>query len=289
MPDKSLFVLTPEIMKGILSKNKKFRKLADDVADIANYLWLKGWAERNAGNISVNVNHMVPGSIENPNTCMTIPLPAPFAELAGMYFYVTGTGKRMRDLSKKPLQNSVLIRIDNDGNAFSMIPFSDSQQTEIQPTSELPTHLGIHQMIAQRQSNEKVVIHTHATELIALTHSPEFRSEKAISRLLWGMHPETIVLVPKGVGFVPYTLPGTSEIAIPTIHELQRHDVVIWEKHGVFAIGHTVSGTFDTIDIVCKSAKIWFLCKSAGFDPEGLSDEQLIDLKGLTGNFDVIS
>ena len=28
----------------------------DKVAEVAGYLWQKGWAERNGGNITVNVN-----------------------------------------------------------------------------------------------------------------------------------------------------------------------------------------------------------------------------------------
>lgn len=92
------------------------------------------------------------------------------------------------------------------------------------------------------------------------------------------MHPEAKVFVQKGIGFVPYILPGTEEIAQETIKALIDHNIVIWEKHGVFAIGENVFDTFDSIDIISKSAKIYFMCKSAGFTPEGLSDEQI---KGL--------
>jgi len=40
-------------------------------------------------------------------------------------------------------------------------------------------------------------------------------------------------------------------------------------------VGNTFSDAFDTLDILAKSAKIYFLCKSAGMDPEGLSPAQL--------------
>jgi len=46
-----------------------------------------------------------------------------------------------------------------------------------------------------------------------------------------------------------------------------------------------VYDSFDLMDIVCKCARIWFLCKSAGFDPEGLTSEQLLELNGLAGKF----
>jgi len=53
----------------------------------------------------------------------------------------------------------------------------------------------------------------------------------------------------------------------------------------VFAIGESVLDTFDTIDIIAKSAKIYFMCKNAGFEPEGLSIEQLNELKELVKKF----
>ena len=84
---------------------------------------------------------------------------------------------------------------------------------------------------------------------------------------------------------MPYILPGSQEIALETIKNLQNHDIVLWEKHGVFAIGESVLDTFDTIDIIAKSAKIYFMCKNAGFEPEGLSIEQLNELKELVKKF----
>jgi rhamnulose-1-phosphate aldolase len=140
-------------------------------------------------------------------------------------------------------------------------------------------------MVAKRGSNEQVVMHTHATELITLTQAREFCNGDSLNKLLWGMHPETIVFVPKGVGFVPYNLPGTTEIATETLKVLTNYDVAIWEKHGVFAIGKTITGTFDVIDILAKSAKIFFMCRSAGMVPSGLTEEQLVELKKLSNNF----
>ncbi len=272
-------------MEMNITKNKKLRNVADEVARVADYLWIKGWAERNAGNISVNVTGIINTKTGDPGHHSVFPLPMAFPELAGMCFFVTATGTRMRDFARKPFRNAVLIMVNPGGNTFCMIPLKEHPDRDIQPTSELSTHLGIHQMIAQRQSGEKAVIHTHATEMITLSHSPAFKTTDALNRLLWGMHPETMVFIPGGVGLVPYALPGTTEIAALTISELQQHDIVIWEKHGVFAIGKTLSDTFDMIDIACKSARIWFLCKSAGFDPEGLTEEQLHELDELVKKF----
>jgi rhamnulose-1-phosphate aldolase len=269
-------------MKEIIKKNKELEEIILHVAEIAQYLWQNGWAERNAGNISVNVNDIINGhEFHELSGYPVFQLSKSYKELAGKYFFVTGTGKRMRDIAKSPMKNAIIIRIADDGSSYTMFSRYKSDTYEFRPTSELPTHLGIHQLIAQRGSKEKVIIHTHANELVALTHNPEFKNTDAINKLIWGMHPEAMVFVRKGIGFVPYILPGTEEIAKETIKVLKDHDIVLWEKHGVFAIGENVFDTFDSIDIISKSAKIYFMCKSAGFTPEGLSDEQMKGLEGF--------
>jgi rhamnulose-1-phosphate aldolase len=93
------------------------------------------------------------------------------------------------------------------------------------------------------------------------------------------MHPEAVIFLPEGVGLVPYARTGSEALAVATVASLARHDVVIWEKHGVLAVGDSPHAALDRIDIVAKSARIWFLCRNAGYDPAGLSDDQLAELR----------
>jgi rhamnulose-1-phosphate aldolase len=271
-------------MKHILTKNKKLKAIVIETSEIAGYLWQRGWAERNAGNISVNLSDITDDEIPDQSRFPYIELPFAYPNLSGSSFLVTGTGKRMRDLAHKPIRSLLVIKLNPEANGYWILSQKAGSDNFL-PTSELPTHLGIHQMIAEQGSGEKVVMHTHATELIAVTQTKEFCSEASINKLLWGMHPETIIFVPKGVGFVPYMLPGSEGIAEETIKALQNHDVAIWEKHGVFAIGKNVGETFDIIDILAKSARIFFMCQSANILPDGFNEEQLGELKLLAANF----
>jgi rhamnulose-1-phosphate aldolase len=260
-------------MKSFINNNKKLRKLVLQFAEIGKYMWKKGWAESGAGNISANLDVINLKKIYKIKIFEYVELQEAYPALAGKYFMVSGTGKRMRDLAKHPFKNMVIIRLDNKGKSYGLINFNNGDK--IKPTSELSTHLGLHQLIAERGGNEKVIIHAHATELIALTHMVTIKSNSQINNILWGMHPETMFFIPKGIGFVPYKMQGSPEIALSTIKEFKNHDIVLWEMHGVFAIGKDILNTFDQIDIACKSAKIWFMCKSAGFEPEMLSVTQL--------------
>ena len=261
-----------EVLKGII----------DSIAEISGYIWQKGWAEKNAGNISVNLKEVLDVSTVDLNRSPYRNLPLAYEALAGVCFFVTGTGMKMRDIARDPMKNALIIRIDDKGKGYHIIsPSAGETLQNLRPTSELASHLGIHSMIAVRGSGQKAVIHTHVDELCALTQLPQFCNEEKLNRLLWGMHPETRIFVPGGVGFVPYCIPGSAELANATIKALANHDVALWEKHGVFAIGDTVDNTFDTIDILAKSASIFFTCHSSGYEPEGLTDKQIDELGKL--------
>jgi len=262
-------------MKQSISANRKLQRLVLEVAELAQYLWQKGWAERNAGNISVNLAGILKKEDWNIKGYPVFPLPGDYPELAGCSYFVTGTGKRMRDLARNPIKNASIIRINEKGNAYQIFSLSKKQLVDFRPTSELPTHLGIHRMLKSKSSRHKAVIHTHPNELVALTHIEKYQDERKINELLWGMNPETIVFVPRGIGLVPYRLSGTTDIADETIEKLRTHDVVMWEKHGVFAVGENVSDAFDMIDILCKSADIFFKVRHAGYEPQGLTKKQL--------------
>ena len=42
-------------MESIIDNNPELKHQIDQVAEVAGYLWQKGWAERNGGNIVINV------------------------------------------------------------------------------------------------------------------------------------------------------------------------------------------------------------------------------------------
>ena len=266
-------------MRQTLASNRKLQRLVLDVAELAQYLWQKGWAERNAGNISVNLTGILKKQNWDIEEYPVFRLSRPYPELAGKYFFVTGTGKRMRDLARNPIKNASIIRISKKGDAYQMFSLSRKQLVDLRPTSELPTHLGIHQMLSRKGSDYKAVIHTHPNELVALTHIETYQDEARINELLWSMHPETMVFVPGGMGLVPYQLPGTVDIADATIEKLRKYDVVMWEKHGAFAVGENIFDAFDLIDILSKSAGIFFMVRHAGYDPQGLTKKQLAELR----------
>ncbi|MCR5409245.1 MAG: class II aldolase/adducin family protein [Bacteroidales bacterium] len=105
------------------------------------------------------------------------------------------------------------------------------------PTSELPSHLAVHDYLLAKGSPYRASLHTHPIELVALTHSKKWLKKDAATGMLWSMIPETKAFCPRGLGMVPYMLPSSVEPAKETIKLIDEdYDVVIWEKHGVFAV-----------------------------------------------------
>lgn len=172
---------------------------------------------------------------------------------------MTGTNRRMRYVCSSPMDNMAVIRISDDGRSYAIVA-----EKYISPTSELPSHLSIHDYLLGRGRNQKVVIHTHPIELVAMTHNAAFLGRDVLSRLLWSMIPETRAFCPKGVGIVPYALPGSIELADATIAQLDDYDVVLWEKHGALGVGENVIEPFDMIDTLSKSAQIYMSGRADG-------------------------
>lgn len=257
-----------------IRKNERLMDEIGRIAEVAGYLWEKGWAERNGGNISVDLTALM-GQEEKglPALAPAFPLQEPMRMLGGHIFYVTGTGKRMRYVAKDPFANGSLIRIAPDGSSYEIIA-----EQPVRPTSELPSHLLMHDFLRGKGRDNRVVLHTHPTDIIGLTHCKPFLDSRTITRTLWSMIPECRIIVPKGVGIVPYEIPGTMALAHATIRQLEEHDVVFWEKHGILAVGEDIIECFDAIDTLSKSAQIYLNARMAGYEPEGMTDQQLDDL-----------
>jgi rhamnulose-1-phosphate aldolase len=263
---------------GIFLK-RELQPLFHQVAEVAQYLWERGWAERNAGNFSINITgYFTSKECDSLQAFPLTPLAKTYPGLSRKVFIISGTGTRMRDMAKDPTENICLACINDTGSAYHIITRTDVE-IPVRPTSELATHLAIQQQLVEKKATEKVIIHAHVTELVALTQLPAFTSEYAINKVLWGMHPETLLFLPDGVGFIPFTLPGSESIALATLKGFETRKVVLWEKHGCMTVGNSIAEAFDHLDLLAKSAKIYFLCRSAGTEPEGLTAAQLQEIR----------
>lgn len=265
---------------SILDNRPALAKAVGQVAEVAGYLWQKGWAERNGGNITVNITEYVDDEIRSmPAISEAKPIGTTLPYLKGCYFYCKGTNMRMRDLARWPMENGSIIRILEDCASYVIIA-----DNPVRPTSELPSHLSVHNYLLAKGSPYRASLHTHPIELVALTHNKKFMEKDVATRMLWSMIPETKAFCPRGLGMVPYMLPSSVELADATIKAIDDdYDVVMWEKHGVFAVDVDIMAAFDQVDVLNKSADIYIAAKNMGFEPDGMSDAQMKELSDVFG------
>ena len=270
-------------MKSILDNTPELKYQLDQVAEVAGYLWQKGWAERNGGNIVINVTDQLStlnySKLSTLNSQLPIPIDTTLPNLKGCYFFCKGTNRRMRDLARWPMDNGSIIRILDDCAHYEIIA-----DKPVMPTSELPSHLSVHNYLIGKGSPYKASLHTHPIELVAMTHHRPFLEKDVLTQILWSMIPETRAFCPKGLGIVPYLLPSSVALGEATLKTLDEgYDVVMWEKHGVFAVDTDIMSAFDQVDVLNKAAQIYMSAHSMGFEPEGMSEAQMKELADVFG------
>ena len=260
---------------SLLDNRAALRAEIEKVAEVAGYLWQKGWAERNGGNITVNITEYVDNAMQAmPAISEPKAIGKTLPHLKGCWFYCKGTGRRMRDLARDPMANGSVIRILNDCAHYEIVA-----DTPVAPTSELPSHLAVHDYLLAKGSPYRASLHTHPIELVALTHNKKWLEKDVATRMLWSMIPETRAFCPRGLGIVPYMLPSSQALAEATLRTLDEdYDVVMWEKHGVFAVDTDIINAFDQVDVLNKAAQIYIASRNMGFTPDGMTPAQMREL-----------
>ncbi|GDX07102.1 rhamnulose-1-phosphate aldolase [Buttiauxella sp. A111] len=239
--------------------------------------WLKGWDERNGGNITMRLDEsdIAPFQADFHAAPRYIALSQPMPELANTPFIVTGSGKFFRNVQLAPAENIGVVKVDNHGKGYHILW---GLENEAVPTSELAAHFQSHSVrIKTTGGKDRVIMHCHATNLIALTYVLENRTD-VITRKLWEGSTECLVVFPDGVGILPWMVPGTDEIGNATADEMAKHSLVLWPFHGVFGSGPTLDEAFGLIDTAEKSAEVLVKVISMGGMKQTISRDELIAL-----------
>lgn len=240
---------------------------------VINDMWLKGWDERNGGNVSCRLPREEAERFSDEYTgTRSIELFNEVKELAGEYFLVTGSGKYFRNIILDPADTLGIIRIADDGRSYTVLW---GLTGGAKPTSELPAHLLSHvSKIKAGGGRDRIVIHTHATNLIALSYVLELTSEN-FTKWLWEMSTECLVVFPEGIGVLPWMTPGKEEIGRATAELMLQHSMVLWPFHGVFGSGKDPDEAFGLIDTAEKAAEILVKVFSMGGKRQTITDSEL--------------
>ena len=221
---------------------------------IVTNMYDHGWDERNGGNVSVLLDEnewkeYLPAvhALRVISTGFAAP------ELEGKCFLVTGTGKYFRNVQYAPDVNLGIVRLRDGGrNAELLWGFSDGGSF----TSEFPAHMMSHAARRKVDPKNRVVMHCHPANLLAMTYVHSL-DERAFTRTLWQMCTECIIVFPDGVNVLPWMLCGTNEIGEATARKMETARLVVWAQHGIYAAGRDLDETFGLIETAEKAAEIY--------------------------------
>ncbi|MBP1040252.1 rhamnulose-1-phosphate aldolase [Vagococcus sp. BWB3-3] len=243
-----------------------------EMIETTTNLYRLGWDERNGGNISylLQEEELAP-FLDLTKVIREIPMIFDASALAGRYFIVTGSGKYFKNVAKAPDNCLGIVRIKPDGKTLEVLWGLSEDGL---PTSELPSHFMSHIERLKIDPEHRIVMHNHATHLLAMTFTHEL-TERALTRTLWQMCTECLVVFPEGVGIIPWIVPGTNEIGEATATKMQDFRLVVWPHHGIYGAGKDMDEVFGLIETAEKAAEVYTYVMAQGGVKQTITDQQL--------------
>ncbi len=266
-------------------KDVKEAPFVREMCKTASNMYRLGWDERNGGNISYLLKEEeVAQYLDLNEVIRTIPLMGvnevdfDASPLEGKIFIVTGTGKYFKNVEDDPETNLGIVRIGKGGKDIELLwGYKDGGR----PTSEFPAHMMSHMARLLVDPENRVVMHSHPTNTLAMNFVHEL-DEKKFTHSLWEMCTECIVVFPEGVGVLPWMLCGTTEIGKATAQKMKEFRLVVWAMHGIYGAGKTPDETFGLIETVEKAAQIYMLTAHLP-RVNTIKDEDMLKLLELFG------
>ncbi len=242
-------------------------------------MYAHGWDERNGGNISLLLSEdEVKDYVDISHVLRTIPTGFEAPSLDGKYFLVTGTGKYFKNVQYDPAKNLGLVQLTDGGkNAQLLWGFTDGGKF----TSEFPAHMMSHAARLSIDPANRVVMHCHPTNILAMTYIHDL-NERAFTRTLWQMCTECIVVFPDGVNVLPWMLCGTNEIGVATAEKMKTARLVVWAQHGLYGAGADLDEAFGLIETAEKAAEIYLKIVHLPLK-QTITDEQMHQLERRFG------
>lgn len=238
-------------MKDILSA-----KFVKEMQEATTNMYRLGWDERNGGNISYLLDEdEVKEYLDTNKVIREIPTGFEAKDLIGKIFIVTGTGKYFKNVMDDPETNLGIVRIKEDGVTAQLLwGFKDGGKF----TSEFPAHMMSHMVRLKKDPENRVIMHTHPTNTLAMTHIHDL-DEAKFTHTLWEMCTECVVVFPDGVGVLPWMVCGTNAIGEATAKKMEEFRLVVWALHGIYGAGKTMDEAFGLIETVEKAAQLYML------------------------------
>lgn len=224
----------------VFSEVKPFRKLVGRLCKVAGEIHHQGWAEANAGNVSLRLGPMLRPYLEAEGFLPHFPL--------SEWYLVSRSGSRYRDLADNPKRALMLIGVGSRESCFPALA---------KPTSEWLCHRMMHENHAP--ADLSCLLHTHPTEVIALSNTALYANQEQLNKTLFNLIPELEIFLPGGISIAPYAKAGSEILAGISCQRIEDKHVLIWERHGLIVLAENPDKALDLTEVVNKAAKLFFL------------------------------
>jgi rhamnulose-1-phosphate aldolase len=234
-------------------------------------------SEGAAGNISVCMRWPVEVRRHFPLMDeIELPLEAP--NLAGATVLVTGSGRRLREVIDTPTAHLAAVVVEEGGKKGKIYTSPDCRF--VRPTSEFNSHLAVHNdKFKDPGTNFLAVIHAQPVHITFLSQIPRYQDENYLSRHLLRWQPELIDNFPEGIGYLPFSVPGSEELMAGNVKALQDHRLVIWAKHGIMTYSDvSMKRAADKVEYAETAARYEYMNLSLGEIGQGLSVEEIHEI-----------
>ena len=239
--------------------------------------WGQGWHEGNGGNLSYRLAPEDVASCRSffyDNPSSWVPLGVQADGLRGEFLMVTAAGAHLRAVPLDPDAAAGIVEIGPSGDAWRIVWGFKGGAV---PTSELASHATVHAVRKEVTGGaDRVLYHAHPADVVALTSvlPPDART---FTRALWKVLMESMVAFPRGIGVVPWTVPGGPAVAAATAEGMRSFDACVWAHHGAFCPGPTFDAAFGLMHALAKAAGIYASVRamSGGEPPFSIPDEGL--------------
>ncbi|MCL1997353.1 MAG: rhamnulose-1-phosphate aldolase [Turicibacter sp.] len=253
-------------------------KIVREMVETMSNMYRLGWNERNGGNISCLLNEteldmMLPKKMIKRQIALDFDV----AKLMGKYFLVTGSGHYFKNAAKNPEEVLGIVRVGGGG-----LDLLWGLEDGANPTSELPTHFMSHMARLEQDANHRIIMHSHATHLLAMSFTHSLKEED-FTKTLWKMCTECIIVFPEGIGILPWLMPGSNEIGMETAKKMETCRLVLWPYHGIYGAGCSFDETFGLIETAEKAAQIYSYVRAQGGIKQTISTQELKDLAAVFG------
>ena len=269
--------LNEKVFLFMTSATLQLGQLLCEMGQIGKRLAEIGAAEGAAGNLSICFREPMDVTLCFPYV-QTIDLPVPAPDLAGATLFVTGSGRRLRQIIEAPTANLACIVVEPGGGRGRMFTAPDCQFKRV--TSEFNSHLAIHHdQMRSREIRVHTVLHGQPLHLTYLSHLSDYQNEHYLNQRLLRWQPETILNFPEGFGALPFMLPGSAQLTVETMLAMREHRLVIWSQHGVIArADDSIFHALDLIEYAETAAHYEYLNLTADQPSTGLRPEHLREI-----------